>query len=122
MDQWIPAPDFIEADVIRWTEAVWDKRRRSKPLRIGERQIVGEVLSRGEDGWVAVLVRSCVVTKDEFAGRVIEVFKPLSRLRRGLKTILRGKSERLPWDDESARAEVVASKPVKSRFGGSFNE
>lgn len=116
MVEWIPTKDFIAADVIRWREGVFDRRRKGKALRIGERDVIAEVLSRGEDGWVRLLVRACETTKDEFAGKSVEALKDDTQIRRGLKTILRGKPERLLWDDEIARAAVVASKPVKSRF------
>ncbi len=113
MDQWIPATDFIAADVVRWSEGVFDRRRRGKALRVGERMISAEVMERGEDGWVRLLVRACIVTKDEFAGRTIPILKKGESLRRGLKTILRGKPERLLWSDESARLAVLG------RFEGS---
>lgn len=116
MTNWVPAPDFIAADVIRWTEGVFENRRRGKALRIGERRVAAEVLSRGNDGWVRLIVRACTITKDEFGGRTVTILKAGTTVRRGIKTILRGKPERLLWDDESARAAVLASKPVKSLF------
>lgn len=117
MDQWIPAQDFIAADVIRWTEGDFEKRRRGKSLCIGERQVVAEVLERGEDEWVRLLVRACTVTRDDYAGKHVEILKPETPIRRGLKKILRGKPERLLWDDESARAEVIGGRAARSKFG-----
>ena len=116
MDQWVPATDFIAADVVRWTEGIYDRRRRGKALRIGERLVAAEVIERGKDGWVRLLVRACTITKDEFAGRPIIPIKAGEILRRGEKTILRGKPQRLLWNDETARAAVLASKPATSRF------
>jgi hypothetical protein len=116
MDQWVEAADFIAADVIRWKEAVFDRGgRRKKALRIGERQVVAEVIERGADGWVRLLVRLCIVTRDDQAGKHVPALKSESEIRRGEKTILRGKPERLLWDDEDAR-EAVAAKPRGSRF------
>jgi hypothetical protein len=116
MDQWTPATDFIATDVVRWTEGIYDRRKRGKALRIGERLVAAEVIERGKDGWVKLLVRACTITKDEFAGKPILPLKAGEHLRRGEKTILRGKVERLLWDDESARAMVLASSSAKSRF------
>lgn len=116
MEQWVEAKDFIAADVIRWTEGVYDNRRRGKALRIGERRVAAEVLQRGEDGWVRLLVRACTITKDEMGGRTIHTLKAGELIRRADKTLMRGKVERLLWGDESARVAVLASKPAKSRF------
>lgn len=116
MDQWIPAKDCIVADVIRWTEGVYDRRRRGKALRIGERQVSAEVLEWGKDGWARLLVRACTVTKDEFAGRAVQPVKAGETMRRSVKTIMRGKPHRLLWDDESARDAVVSGRSHGSRF------
>jgi hypothetical protein len=116
MDQWVEAGDFIAADVIRWKEAVFDRGgRRKKALRIGERQVIAEVIERGADGWVRLLVRHCTITRDDQAGKCVPQLKPETEVRRGEKTILRGKPERLFWNDEGARDAVIA-KPRGSRF------
>lgn len=116
MDQWVEAEDFIAADVIRWKEAVFERGgRRKKALRIGERQVIAEVIDRGADGWVRLLVRACTITRDDQAGKRAPQLKPETEIRRGEKTILRGKPERLLWDDESARDAVIV-KPRGSRF------
>ncbi|MBX3564622.1 MAG: hypothetical protein KF730_08615 [Sphingomonas sp.] len=61
-------------------------------------------------------MRSCTITKDEVAGKTLQSFKPGEQVRRAGKMLLRGKVERLLWDDESARAAVLASLPLPSRF------
>lgn len=116
MDQWVPAQDFIAADVIRWTEGIYDRRKRGKALRIGERQVAAEVIERGKDGWVKLLVRACAITKDKFAGKPILPLKPGEPVRRGEKTILRGKPQRLLWEDESARTAVIQGSTRGSRY------
>lgn len=111
--EWVAAKDFIASDVIIWTEGVFDlRRRKGKARRIGERQVIAEVQSRGDDGWVRLLVRRCIITKDEYAGRTIPPLKAETLIRRNLKTILRGNPQRLVWSDEAARAAVVASLPI----------
>lgn len=114
MEQWILATDFITADVLRWTEGIYDRRKRGKALRIGERLVAAEVIERGKDGWVKLLVRACTITKDEFAGRPIVSLKAGEQVRRGEKTILRGKPQRLLWSDETARADVVRKRETSS--------
>lgn len=116
MEQWVEAADFIAADVIRWKEAVFDRGgRRKKALRIGERLVIAEVLHRGDDGWVRLLVRVCTITRDDQAGKRVPALKTESEIKRGAKTILRGNPERLLWDDEGARDAVLA-RPRGSRF------
>lgn len=116
MDQWVPATDFIVADVIRWTEGIYDRRKRGKALRIGERLIAAEVIERGKDGWVKLLVCASTITKDECARRSITLLKPGEAIRRGEKTILRGKPQRLLWNDETARTAVVNGGSRGSRY------
>lgn len=113
--EWIEAGDFIAADVIRWTEAVFDRKGRSKKaVKIGERRVTAEVLEHDGD-WARLLVRACEITRDEQAGRTVEKFKPETSIKRASKTIRRGKAERLRWNDETKRDSVVRDKQ-KSRF------
>lgn len=116
MDQWVPATDFIFADVIRWTEGIYDRRKRGKALRVGERLVAAEVIERGKDGWVKLLVRASTITKDEFAGKPILPLRAGEAIRRGEKTILRGKPQRMLWDDETARQAVVNGSSRGSRY------
>ncbi|GMW05875.1 MAG: hypothetical protein AMXMBFR8_06720 [Nevskiales bacterium] len=117
MSDWIPLEkDFIEADVVRWEEAVYAKfgRRSRRPAKIGTRRVTGEVL-KGPDGegWVALLVRQCEVLTETVIGQVVEKFRNGRSVRRSRDTILRGKPERLLWTDETARDVVLASlEPV----------
>lgn len=108
MAQWVPAKDFIEADVIRWTEGVFDRRRGGKTAaRLGARTVVAEVLKSGGDGWVRLLIRACAITLDEVAGKTVPGLKLEAEIRRAKKTILRGQPERLLWSEEGARDDVV---------------
>ncbi len=93
----------MAAHVIRWMEGNYDRRKRDKALRIGERLVTAGVIVCGKDGWVKLLVRACTITKDDFAGKPLNPFKPGEAVRRGGKTNLRGKPQRLLWDDETAR-------------------
>lgn len=127
MSEWIRlTADFIEADVIRWDEAVFARqgRRARQPMKIGTRRITAEVL-KGPDaeGWVALLVRRCEVLSETVIGQAVEVFKNGKSLRRSRSTLLRGEPERLLWSDETARdvvasaflAEVPPPKPRRTR-------
>jgi hypothetical protein len=111
MAVWIPVGDeFIEADVIRWSEAVFKDRRRGRPARLGERLVIAEVLREPDkDGWVYLLVRGGEVVSAHMGWNPSDVPLPAkdNETRRRLRTIVRGKAERLVWSDESARAIVA---------------
>ncbi len=124
MQTWKPCnvSEIIEADVIRWKEAVWEKGKRGrKAVCVGERQVVGEVKGLSVDGWVVVKIVQCAVLADRS-------FKPKGPLKVGDEikrrkaTIGRGSPERLKWSDEDAR-DMVSSrfmgigKPVSSGTG-----
>lgn len=113
MERWLPAPDFIEADVVRWTQGVFDRRGGAKKsLLIGELRVVAEVLQCSDDGWLRLLVRASEITRETYAGKPVPALTVGSTIKRARKTILRGKPERLPWSDESARQAILS----RSRF------
>jgi hypothetical protein len=114
MAERIPTGDhFIEADVIRWKEAVFKprrKKRRARAVRLGDRVVVAEILRQDRE-WVYLLVRHCELVSVT-TGRLD---RPIPLLQKGMETkrkrntIARGKAERLPWSDENVRS-IIASK------------
>jgi hypothetical protein len=111
MAPWVPAKDFIEADLIRWNEGVFDRRRRGKDaLRIGERVVVAEVLKIDADDWVRLLIRACTTSLDDIVGKYAPNLKLEAEIRRAKKTILRGKPVRLQWSEESVREAVAVER------------
>ncbi len=112
MGQWVETGDhFIEADVLRWKEAVFQTRRRNgKSVKIGERLVVAEVLREDSD-WVYLLVRHCELAST-MTGRLPRQVPLLGigqATKRKRRTISRAKPERLLWSDENVRS-VIASK------------
>ena len=99
---------FIEADVIRWTEAVWwkSRRKRSRAVKIGDRVVIAEVL-RDEGGWLELLVRQCTVGKPKYNRPLVSLTKNMP-VRRKRRTIERAQPERLLWSDEAARALLLS--------------
>ncbi len=115
--QWIAATEgIIVADVIRWTEGIYARRRRknAKSQRLGERQVTAEVLEATDDGWLKLLVRACVITKDDYASTRLPPLNTGEQIKRARKTVERGKPERLLWSDETARAAICE----RSKFLG----
>ncbi len=111
MQKWVPCGSgFIEADVIRWKEAVWEKRQRlrGRAVNAGDRMVVAEVI-RDADGWVELLVRECSIVSEK-PGWLLKPLPKNVEARRRRRTIERGNPERLLWSDESVRAGL------KSKF------
>ena len=118
MEAWINCGEsFIKADVVRWTEAVFDrpltrygrKRKTGKAIHVGEREIAAEVLREPDaKGFVTLLVRACrtVSAREHWP---VEQLKLGIEIRRQKKTLLNGNIARKAWDDEGARAMVVSA-------------
>jgi hypothetical protein len=100
---------FIEADVIRWSEGVWQKprRRRGRAVNTGDRVVIAEVI-RDDGEWVDLLVRDCSVASETPGRKVWPLAKNLE-VHRKRHTIEKGKPERLLWSDETVRALLVSS-------------
>lgn len=116
MADWIVCKDFIEADVIRWTEAVWERRSaKAKALKIATRRVTAEVLRDDAAGWVRLLVRNCEIL-ERFTRKDAGHLRDGQEIKRKRPTITRGKPQRLVWSDESARAALVAERrPVRTQ-------
>ncbi|MBK9131270.1 MAG: hypothetical protein IPM20_06480 [Gammaproteobacteria bacterium] len=119
MSEWISCEDgFIAADVIRWKECIWEKRRSrsNRARRFGERLVEAEVLQEAEaDEWVRLLVVGSTVLS-EFPTRTPKklLLDKGQEIRRKRQTIMRSKPERLLWSDERAR-QLVVSKFLGNR-------
>ncbi|MGQ0619372.1 MAG: hypothetical protein ACT4QA_05560 [Panacagrimonas sp.] len=116
MAEWIACGDgYIEADVIRWKEPVWE-RRRGKARKIGDRLVTAEVLREADEKeFVRLLVRGCdVISETPQHLQATLLLKKDAEIRRKRQTLTRTKPERLLWSDESARG-IAASKFLGNR-------
>lgn len=116
MAEWIACGDgYIEADVIRWKEPVWE-RRRGKNRTIGDRLVTAEVLREADEKeFVRLLVRGCeVISETPQHLQAALLLKKDAEIKRKRKTLTHAKPERLPWSDESARG-IASSKFLGNR-------
>lgn len=114
MPRWIPCGEnFIVGDVVRWKEAIWKPRTRTKsrPKVIGERLIVAEVAAMASDGMATLLVKRCD------AEAAASWLKPLPKIETGAtvkrqrSTIAKGGAARYIWggsDGESVRGQLTS--------------
>jgi hypothetical protein len=99
MTRWTPCGEaFIVGDVVRWTEPVWEERRR-KWVKVGERGNTAQVQEISGE-WAVFVVKES------------SEFKPGEVIRRRRDKVGRGNAHRLAWSDESARS-LVASEHFK---------
>lgn len=118
--QWLPCgAGFIEADVIRWREGIWERRgpKNGRAIKIGDREVIAEVISGpDEEGWVILLVRSCTLLpdKDKHLPKTGQLDAD-AEIRRKDATIMRGKVERLPWSEEGVRDRLFGSRFMRPR-------
>ena len=117
MTEWVPVGgDFIKADVIRWKEGVFERRgpRGRRAINIGSRLVIAEVLTEPDsEGWALLLVIGFEVVSEAPGKRLVPIKKG-TKTKRKLKTLVRGRAERLPWSDESARS-MLASRFLGNR-------
>jgi hypothetical protein len=91
------------------------RKKKGKPLRVGEQRISAEVLVLGST--VELLVRAVEkLSMQEWAGKNIPILKIGTTIRRKKSTIDRGKTERLLWSEESVRAGLLVSLNHKKAF------
>lgn len=102
--------EFIEGDVIRWQEGVFesDRHNRKERVRIGGRTVTAQVMFDPED--INTLLELQVL-----ASEGTHSYKGGELVRRARHTVSREDTERLAWSDEDARASVIDSLPEAQR-------
>lgn len=125
MGEWVACKSaFIEADVIRWHETIWERRgsRSAKPVKIATRIVTAQVLREDlKQGWVWLEIRDCAVTKRFFPKDTGDL-KTGTEIKRQRTTIARGKPERLLWSDEDNRDRLVGAHAGRRSGNGSSRE
>lgn len=106
---------FIEADVIRWTEAIWPpssrRRRRRPPRPVGKQEVTAQIAATDGDYLSLKVIKAEI--KESSAGMDRSPYKKGSVIRKKRQTLLKGSPERLLWSEESVRAALM-EYPVHS--------
>ena len=114
---WIAAgSDIIEADVIRWVEAIWSEKKRgrgknAKNVLIGKQRVTGQI-TLIDDDYVHVKVIEAELIEDKGA-KERRIRKTDDIIRKKPQSLTKGEVERLLWSDEESRANIVREKNNK---------
>lgn len=92
--KWIPCGNgFIQADVIRWKEGVWERRsrrRNARAVHVGDRVVIAEVLREDAEEWVHLLVRGCEMVSEKPGRRKAALLPNGQEICRRRTTVVRG--------------------------------
>lgn len=114
---------FITNDVIKWRDPVWaarpakDRKKAytgegfggQRMVRVGLRTICAEVIEGpDEDGWVYLLVMQHDNLGAAPLDKILSAPPVGKKIRRKCRTILNGKPERLPWENEHERERLLS--------------
>ena len=113
-DKWVSAEDgFIEADVIRWVEALWPQKRTKKQSRpIGQQEVTGQITAIDGD-YVSIKVMQAKITENRM-GKILAVHKIDSIIQKKKESLMKGSPERLLWSDETVRTALLISPKNKN--------
>ena len=108
--------DWMEADVVRWQETVWVKPSpRAKARKVGERLVTAEVVGHDDARrFVTLLVCACEALSEHTGRGQLPLLTPGETVRRRLATLQRGNPTRLPWSDETVRAQLVRERTART--------
>ena len=120
MTEWIPAAeDFIEADVIRWTEPVWSDKKRGKGksakyIMLAKQSVIGQIKGR-EGDYVLIEVISAEIAPEagKMTSQTLYPYEIGTTIRKKPVTLTKNALERRLWVDENTRQHVVAEENKK---------
>ncbi len=107
---WEQADQFVESDVIEWTEAIWPpktgRRRRTKPRPVGKQKIIAQIAAIDGD-FIKLTVLKAEITEDNSLKPILP-HKPGSSITKKRSTLLRGEPKRLHWSEEDVREALLS--------------
>ena len=104
--------DFVESDVIEWTEALWPPkrgRRRTKPRPIGKQKVVAQIADIEGDFIKLTILKSEIMENDSI--KELRPHKVGTTITKKRSTLLRGEPQRLHWSEEAVRNALLNNKP-----------
>lgn len=100
--------EFVESDVVEWTEAIWPpshSRRRKKSRPWGKQKIIAQIAHIEGDFVKLTVLKASVI--ENIIGSELRPHKVGSTITKKRPTLLRGEPERLLWSEEDVRAALL---------------
>ena len=106
--KWTQSGEFVESDVVEWTETIWppnSPRRRKKPRPWGKQKITAQITAIDGD-FVKLTVLKSAITEN-IIGSELKPHKVGTTITKKRQTLLRGEPERLVWSEEDVRTALL---------------
>ena len=100
--------EFVESDVVEWTEAIWPpshSRRRKKSRPWGKQKIIAQIAHIEGDFIKLTVLKASVI--ENLIGSDLRPHKVGATITKKRPTLLRGEPERLLWSEEDVRAALL---------------
>lgn len=105
---WTQSGEFVESDVVEWTEAIWPpshSRRRKKFRPWGKQKITAQIAHIEGDFVKLTVLKASVI--ENLIGSDLRPHKVGTTITKKRATLLRGSPERLLWSEEDVRTALV---------------
>ena len=101
--------NFVESDVVEWTEAIWPpshSRRRKKSRPWGKQKIVAQIAHIEGDFVKLTVLKASVI--ENLIGSDLKPHKVGTTITKKRQTLMRGEPERLLWSEEDVRKALIS--------------
>ena len=106
--KWTQSGEFVESDVIEWTETIWpprNPRSRKKPKPWGKQKVTAQI-TEIEDDYIKLTVLKSEITEN-IIGSELRPHKVGLSITKRKDTILKGEPQRLHWSEEEVRKSLL---------------
>ncbi len=114
---WTQSGEFVESDVVEWTEAIWPRRttrrRKSKARRVwksraspvGKQKIIAQITGIDGDFIKLTVLKSELL--ENLVAKVLLPHKVGAIITKKRATLLRCEPQRLHWSEEDVRKALL---------------
>lgn len=107
--KWTQSGEFVESDVVEWTEAIWPpshsrRRKRSRPW--GKQKVTAQITAIDGD-FVKLTVLKSAITEN-IIGSELKPYKVGTTITKKKTNLAKGSPERLLWSEEDVRNALLS--------------